>query len=84
MLDEGRMSKNMTIITLRTLFKKQVFIRLTDDQAAFIYTAKWPLLSRIRRVCVSEAGRNCASQVMEPGSREALPMLRQRWPGANE
>jgi hypothetical protein len=73
-------------MTLRTLFKKQVFIRLTDDQTAFIYTAKWPLLSRIRRVGVSEAGRNFAPQVTEPGSiaREAFPMLRQHWPGANE
>ena len=41
-------------MTLRTLFKKQVFIRLTDDRTAFIYTAKWPLLSRIRRVGVSQ------------------------------
>lgn len=29
-------------MTLRALFEKQVFIRLTDDQNAFICTAKWP------------------------------------------
>ena len=41
-------------MTLRKLFEKQVFIRLTDDQTAFISTAKWLLLTRIRRVSVSE------------------------------
>ena len=55
-------------MTLRTLFEKQVFIRLTDDQTAFICTAKWPLLSRTRRVDVNEPGHAFASPVTEPGS----------------
>lgn len=63
-------------MTLRTLFEKQVFIRLTDDQTAFISTTKWPLLSRIRRFRVSEAGRDCAPQVKERGA--ALNTLRRR------
>ena len=65
-----------TIMTLRTLFEKQVFIRLTDDQTAFISTTKRPLLSRIRRFRVSEAGRDFAPQVTEHGA--ALNTLRRR------
>ena len=53
-------------MTLRKLFEKQVFIRLTDDQTAFISTAKWLLLTRIRRVSVSEAGHDCTPQATEP------------------
>jgi len=63
---------------LRSLFEKQIFIRLTDDRTAFICTAKWPLLSRIRRVSVSDAGHDFAPQVTEstPAPRDELPMLR--------
>jgi hypothetical protein len=63
-------------MTLRTLFEKQVFVRLTEDHTAFICTTKWPLLSKIRRVRV--AGRDFAPQVREPGSiaAEELPVLR--------
>lgn len=63
---------------LRSLFEKQIFIRLTDDQTAFICTAKWSLLTRSRRVCVNDAGRDVDPQVMESGSfaGEELPMLR--------
>ncbi|HTW63775.1 MAG TPA: hypothetical protein VME17_04125 [Bryobacteraceae bacterium] len=66
-------------MTLRALFEKQVFIRLTDDQAAFICTAKWPLLSRTKRVDVNAAGRDFAPQVAETGSaaREELPVRAQ-------
>ena len=63
---------------LRTLFEKQVFLRLTDDQTAFICTAKWSLFSRIRQVCVSEARRDFGPQVLESSSiaEEELPVLR--------
>ena len=43
-------------MTLRTLFEKQVFVRLSEDHTAFICTTKWPLLSKIRRVSVDRAG----------------------------
>ena len=65
-------------MTLRTLFEKQIFVRLNEDHTAFICTTKWPLLSKIRRVRVDEAGRDFAPQVREPGSiaAEELPVLR--------
>ncbi len=66
------------MITFRTWFEKQVFVRLTDDHTAFVCTTKWPLLSKIRRGSVDEAGRDCAPQVREPGpiAAEELPVLR--------
>jgi hypothetical protein len=65
-------------MTLRKLFEKQVFIRLTDDQVAFVCTAKWPFLSRTRRVDINECGSSLASQVRESASaaKEEVPMLR--------
>ncbi len=61
---------------LRTLFEKQVFVRLSEDQTGFICTTKWPLLSITRRVGVDESGRDFAPQVREPGSiaGEELPV----------
>jgi hypothetical protein len=61
-------SQEVTIMTLSTLFEKQVFVRLTEDHTAFICTTKWPFLSKIRRVSVDEAGRNLAPQAGAPGS----------------
>lgn len=55
-------------MTLRTLFEKQVFIRLTGDQTAFICTVKRPLLSSATRIGVSGAGRKLAPQAPEQGS----------------
>ena len=65
-------------MTLRTLFEKQVFVRLTEDQTAFICTTKWPLLSRTRRIAVDGAGRDFAPQVgkTSPIAPEELPVLR--------
>jgi hypothetical protein len=65
-------------MTLRPLFQKQVHIRLTDDQTAFVCTAKWSLFSRITRVCVRDAGPDFAPQATEVGSiaGEPLPVLR--------
>ena len=65
-------------MTLRTLFEKQVLVRLNEDHTAFICTTKWPLFSRTRRIGVEEAGRDFAPQVREPSSiaREQLPVLR--------
>jgi len=63
---------------LRTLFEKQVLIRIADGQTAFIYTAKWRLFSITRRIGVSGAGRDLDFQVAERGSivQEEGPMLR--------
>jgi hypothetical protein len=65
-------------MTLRSLFEKQVFVRLSEDHTAFICTTKWPLLSRTRRVGVDETGRDFAPHVDEPASitPEELPVLR--------
>jgi hypothetical protein len=70
-------SRAATKMTFRTLFEKQVFIRLTDDHTAFMYTAKWPLRSRTRRLAVNEAGINATPQTMESGStaQEKAPVL---------
>lgn len=40
----------------RTLFEKQVFVRLTADQTAFICATKWLLFSRTRRIAVDGPG----------------------------
>ncbi len=63
---------------LRPLFEKQVLIRLTDDNAAFVCTAKWSVLSKITQVDCSEANVDLAPPVAEGGSgaREELPVLR--------
>lgn len=62
----------------RTWFEKQVFVRLTEDHAAFVSTMKWPIFSRTRRVSIEETGRDGASRVREPGSiaAEKLRVLR--------
>jgi len=41
---------------LRTLFEKQVFVRLSEDHATFICTTKWQLLSIVRRIVVGQVG----------------------------
>ncbi|MGD1095105.1 MAG: hypothetical protein ABSB35_24325 [Bryobacteraceae bacterium] len=68
-------------MTFRTWFEKQVFVRLTEDRAAFICTTKWRLFSIIGRVGVGETGPDFASQIREPGSiaAEELPVF-QRCP----
>ena len=63
------MSQEVKTMTLRSLFEKQIFVRLTEDHAAFICTTKWPLLSRTRRVGLDKAGLGS----MVP---EELPVLR--------
>jgi hypothetical protein len=63
---DEKISQEVTIMTLRSVFEKQVFVRLTEDHAAFICTARWPLLSKIRRVNVYVAGRDFPPQVREP------------------
>ncbi len=55
-------------MTLRTLFEKQVFIRLDDADTAVICTTKWPLLSRIKRFGVGDRGRDCGVPAAEPES----------------
>lgn len=39
---------------LRKRFEKEVFIRLTGDETAFVCTAQWPLFSRTERIEVGE------------------------------
>jgi hypothetical protein len=53
------------MMTLRTLFEKQVFIRLSDEQTAFVCTTKWPLLSIRRRVGVGDAGPCVAPRITQ-------------------
>ncbi len=55
-------------MTLRTLFEKQVFIRLDDAQTAVVCTTKWPLLSRIKRFGVGDGGRDFGAPAAEPDS----------------
>jgi hypothetical protein len=58
-------------MTLKTLFKKQVSIRFTDDQTAFVCTATWFFLSRTTRIRFGGAGPDC---VPRAAKREELPM----------
>jgi hypothetical protein len=55
-------------MTLRTLFEKQVFIRLDDTHTAVVCTTKWPLLSRMKRFGVGKCGHDFDAQATEPGS----------------
>jgi hypothetical protein len=64
-------SWEVTIMKLRILFEKQVFVRLSEDHSAFICTTQWPLLSRTRRIGVGEAGHDFALQVREPALRRS-------------
>ncbi len=68
------------MMNIRTLFEKQVFVRLTDDQTGFICTVRWPLLSLsgVRRAMVDEIEIGFAPQVTGLGSiaAEELPVLR--------
>ena len=58
-------------MTLKTLFKKQISIRFTDDQTTLICTAKWFFLSRATRIRFGGEGRDCVGQAAK---REELPM----------
>lgn len=72
------MSREVTTMTLRTLFEKQVFVRLSEDHTAFICTRRWPLLSKIKRVSVDVAALDFAPQVDEHASitPQEVPVLR--------
>jgi hypothetical protein len=61
-------------MTLRTLFEKQVFVRLTEDQSGFVYTTKWALLSKIRGVGLDETGHDVAqaSEAFVPSRRDVV------------
>ncbi len=71
------------MMRITTLFEKQVFVRLTDDQTDFICTVKWPFLSKVRRVAVTAPGSGLAPQATESGwiSGKELPVLRRIRPG---
>ena len=64
-------SWEVTMMKLRILFEKQVFVRLSEDHSAFVCTTQWPLLSRTRRIGVGEAGHDFALQVSEPVLRRS-------------
>jgi len=77
MLVRTDMSLEVTIMTVRSLFEKQVFLRLTEDGSAFICTTKWPVFSKTRRIGVDEPAR--AHRVREAGSMSPdAPMLRRQ------
>jgi hypothetical protein len=53
-------------MTLRTLFERQVFVRLSEDRSAFICTTQWSLFAKVfsktKRIGVAEAAHDRASQ----------------------
>ena len=44
------------MMTLRTLFEREIFVRVSEDQSTLICTTKWPFLSITRRFGVEKAG----------------------------
>jgi hypothetical protein len=54
-------------MTLRSLFEREIFIRLEDADSALVCTTKWPLLSRIKRFGIAESG-DFIVQTIEHGS----------------
>jgi hypothetical protein len=67
---------------LSALFEKKVYIRLADDQPAFVCTAKWPLFTNVKRVSISEASPDLAAQVAEVDAQawKDLPIFRHNPP----
>ncbi len=43
------------MMTLKALFEKEVFVRVSEDQSTLICTTKWPIFSIIRRFGVDRA-----------------------------
>lgn len=43
------------MMTLRTLFEKEIFIRVSEDQSTLICATKWPFFSITRRFGVDRA-----------------------------
>ena len=44
------------MMTLKTLFETEVFVRVSEDQSTLICTTKWPFFSIARRFGVDKAG----------------------------
>ena len=44
------------MMTLRTLFEKEILVRVSEDQSTLICTTKWPCFSITRRFGVDRAG----------------------------
>ena len=44
------------MMTLRMLFEKEIFVRVSEDQSTLICTTKWPFFSIARRFGVDRAG----------------------------
>lgn len=71
-------------MTLRALFEREVFVRLTDEGSAFICTTRRPLFakvfSKVRRIAVDESARDRALKVRAGRSMASeLPMLRRHY-----
>ena len=44
------------MMTLKTLFEKEILVRVSEDQSTLICTTKWPFFSITRRFGVGKAG----------------------------
>ena len=44
------------MMTLKALFEKEIFVRVSEDQSTLICTTKWPFFSIIKRFGVDRAG----------------------------
>jgi hypothetical protein len=66
-------SLEVTILKLRTLFDRQILVRLAELDTALICTTKWRLFSIIRRIGVGDAGRDfappCEKRLDSPSGR---------------
>ncbi len=72
-------------MTLKTRFKKQVFIRLSDDQTGLVCIAKWWFLSRVTRISFRGTGPYYATQATKDAALEgqavSIPVRRAALPG---
>jgi hypothetical protein len=77
--NDDQKSREVTTMTLRSLFEKEIFIRLEDTDSTLVCTTKWPLLSRIRRFGIAESA-DFTTETAEHGSiaqpELELPMAR--------
>jgi hypothetical protein len=65
---EDQKSQEVTTMTLRSLFEKQIFIRLDEAHGAVVCTTKRGLLSRIKQFGIGECALDVAAEVAEPSS----------------
>lgn len=66
------------MMTLKTLFDKEVFVRVSEDQSTLICTTKWPFFSLARRFGVDKAEsgtRFRESSVLPEPEKRGLTLL---------